>query len=195
MKGSGEANARGQRPELRSRSVQQHDERVRRVRSAPKRVGRSFTRLARTTSPLALLLVLVVLLILVVSIAAPLRNYTEQRKELKAINAEIQAQEQRRDELDAQLKRYRSDDYVREQARTRLGLIEPGESAYRIISPRIRAGNPESQDAPGSMDLPDTRPWYEQLWDSISVPESTPTGEPATGDALPVPTVGAPAPR
>ena len=104
--------------------------------------------------------------------------------ELAQLNQEIEAQEKEKAELTSELNRYRDEDYIKEQARTRLGLIEPGESAYRIISPKIHADELGTESEEGSNgESEGNRDWYAQLWDSISTPEEElKEDDPATED-------------
>lgn len=153
----------------RPRSVQRQEERRQRAHDAPARMARSFVKLPQRLNPVGLVAAAVLLIFLAVSIATPLRNYFEQRSELAHINETIAAQQERKKDLTEELNRYQNEDYIKEQARVRLGLIEPGESAYRIVSPGIQAGTPGEN--PGEEDPKKDQRWYSKLWNSISVPE------------------------
>ena len=169
---SSEAGA--DRPRLpQARSVQRQQERRQRVHTAPSRFARSFVSLPQRINPLATVIATVLVIFLALSIATPLRNYFEQRAEIARLDEKIHAQEQRKNELTDELNRYNNEDYIKEQARTRLGLIEPGESAYRIISPRIKSTAP-GDGVTGDEGQQGEREWYQKLWDSLSVPEPTP---------------------
>lgn len=169
----------------RARSVERQERLRERAQAAPKRIARSFIQLPSQVSPAVLIAALLLVIFLAVSIASPLRNYFEQRAELAELNAQIAQQQQEKERLTDELNRYNNEDYIREQARTRLGLIERGESAFRIISPEINATAPES--TPGAdEDVPQRGEWYQQLWDSISVPElAAPEDDPAQNNDLP----------
>lgn len=177
----------------RARSVERREERRARAQQAPRRVARSFVQLPRKFSPKGMIVAAVLAVFLALSISTPLRNYYEQRSELAEVNSTIVGQEQRKAELTDELNRYSNEDYIKEQARTRLGLIEPGESAFRIISPSINASAPD----PALDDNADeeNKRWYTKLWDSISIPEEELTPEEfTTGDVENhhLPTVPAP---
>ncbi|MBB3115790.1 FtsB family cell division protein [Corynebacterium bovis] len=172
-----------------------------RAKAAPGRAARQFIALPRRVNPLAAVVVFLVVAFLALSVATPLRNYFQQRAELQHINEQITDQLQRRDELRSELDRYRNEDYVREQARTRLGLIEPGESSFRLLDPRISSGGTDADgQAPGEAELPSekNKPWYTRLWDSVAVPAEAggdaPPGDGShgPGHVLPVPTVPQP---
>lgn len=127
-------------------------------------------------------LALVVLLILV-TVAIPLRNYFQQRSEIAQTEASIQAKQQQIEELSDELDRYQSEAYIREQARLRLGVIEPGETAFRILDPALE------NDATVTSDGTEEEPrgtWYETLWDSVTEPELLEPEElPAPVDVVP----------
>ncbi|HIW96453.1 MAG TPA: septum formation initiator family protein [Candidatus Corynebacterium gallistercoris] len=177
----------------RARSVERREERRARAQQAPRRVARSFVQLPKKFSPKGLIIAAGLAIFLAFSISTPLRNYFEQRSELAEINSTIAAQEQRKAELTDELNRYSNEDYIKEQARTRLGLIEPGESAFRIISPSINSSAPDP--ALDDEAAEDDKRWYTKLWDSISIPEDELTPEESTtGDVENhhLPTVPAP---
>ena len=156
----------------RARSIERREKRRERAQSAPKRMARSFVEVPKNMSPTTWLVALLMVIFLAISITNPLRNYFEQRAELARLNAQIESQEKTKAELTNELNRYRDEDFIKEQARTRLGLIEPGESAYRIISPKINAeelGTEAEEESTGEGD--GSRDWYAQLWDSIATPE------------------------
>lgn len=185
------------RPGLpRARSIERQDRRRERAHAAPGRLARSFVQLPQRVSPAILIFTAFVVIFLALSIAQPLRNYFDQRSQLAQLEQQITAQEQERDRLTGELNRYNNEDFIKEQARTRLGLIEPGESAFRIFSPKIDANT--SGSTPGvEADLPPEQgEWYQQLWDAISTPEEDkPTGDHVIDHNLPtVPDPDAPAP-
>lgn len=168
----------------RARSIERRERRRERAQTAPKRMARTFVAVPKNMSPATWLVALMLAIFLALSIANPLRNYFEQRAELAQINAKIEGQEKEKAELTNELNRYRDEDFIKEQARTRLGLIEPGESAYRIISPKIHADELGTESEEGSNgESEGNRDWYAQLWDSISTPEEElKEDDPATED-------------
>lgn len=165
----GRDHARSDGPGLpRPRSVERHDRRQQQVRQAPKKLARSFVELPKKINPLVSVAVILVVAFVALSVATPLRTYFQQRAELAEINATIERQLREREELTEELDRYTSEAYIREQARTRLGVIEPGESAFRLMSPDITTGSP---DDPGQdRDEVNPDPWYTQLWGSVATP-------------------------
>lgn len=161
----------------RPRSVEKRDQRQRQARDAPRRLARSFVELPKKMNPLVTVAVILVVAFVALSVATPLRNYFQQRAELAQVEATIERQLAERDDLNAELDRYNSEAYIREQARTRLGVVEPGESAFRLMDPRIDTSSPTDPGMEHDDSEPD--PWYTQLWGSVA----TPADEDGEGDA------------
>ncbi|HCT15029.1 FtsB family cell division protein [Corynebacterium nuruki] len=162
-------------PEPRSR--ENRTRRARAAKAAPKRLARSFVELPKKANPLVALTVIVVVTVMALTVAQPLRNYFQQKADLAQVNAKIDDQIQQRQDLSDELNRYRDENYVKEQARVRLGVVEPGETAYRLTDPKIDAG---ATGAPGAGEAPEDRgdgdkdnPWYTRLWGSVSTPDHT----------------------
>lgn len=105
-----------------------------------------------------------VVLIVLVAIAVPLRNYYTGRAEIARLNESIAAKQQEKADLEEQLERYGDEDYAKQEARRRLGMVEPGETAWRIIDPRMQGSTITSEHA----EDPDAdAPWNEVLWNSL----------------------------
>ncbi|WP_225723469.1 MULTISPECIES: septum formation initiator family protein [Corynebacterium] len=185
--------SRGSLPQ--ARSVERQARRRAQARQAPARLARNFVQLPQRINPGVTVFTALLVAFLAFSIAQPLRNYFEQRSQIAELESKITSQEQYKAELIEEINRYGNENYIKEVARTRLGLIEPGESAFRIISPKIKAngqvGAEGSDFVPGEEEPTAPAPWYEQLWDSISVPEheSVVDDNDEDGPALKLPTV------
>jgi len=147
-------------------------------------IGQSGLRLTRR-----LVALLAVVAILMGSYVTSLRVYFNQRAQLAAIQAEIQANEQRITSLYDELTRWQDPAYVKAQARARLGWVIPGEVGYRIIGPDGKLlGGGTSIDAPTALP-PDERPktCWELLLGSMAaaddpVPVETPEPSPDEAD-------------
>ena len=112
-------------------------------------------------------ILIAVILTVLIAIAVPLRNYYEGRSEIARAQASIEALQQRKDELEADIARHEDPVYVEQEARRRLGVLAEGESAWRIIDPRMTQ-NPTIT----SEEAPDDREWHQFLWDSLrEIPE------------------------
>lgn len=121
------------------------------------------------------------LVFLVLTLAMPLRTFAEQRAVLAETRENIARMEDRTRELQAEKERFSDPGYIKEQARIRLGLVEEGETPFRIIDPAL--GPVTGDDPVGEEPLP-TKSWYEQLWDSVSLPpEKEKPANPARDEA------------
>lgn len=127
-----------------------------------------------------------VVLVILVSVAVPLRNYYEGRAEIARLEDSIAAKQAEKLALGEEIERYHDEDFVREQARRRFGLVAPGETAYRILDPRITDNESVTTSR---QDYEEARPWYEVLWDSIAEPpeavEPPESPEPVGGSGSP----------
>ncbi|MFH0412412.1 septum formation initiator family protein [Corynebacterium sp. L4756] len=131
-------------------------------------------------------LVLVSLLILAV-IAVPLRNYYQGRTEIARLNESIIAKQDEKEYLLSEIEKYESDAYIEQEARRRLGVIDEGEVAFRILDPDITSGDTMTTD---EQEIEESRDWYQVLWDSVaeepdaddSLLGEDPAGDPAAED-------------
>jgi cell division protein FtsB len=102
---------------------------------------------------------------LALSVAVPLRTYLTQHAQVQqelAAQAQLQQQEQQLEQRKQQL----SDPAeIQAEARSRLGMVMPGETPYTVQLPGDgqqgdQHGSPQQQAA--------DKPWFEQLWTSIT---------------------------
>lgn len=120
-------------------------------------------------------LVLVVVVLLAFALVAPtLGAYVRQQEQHRDLRADLEAAQQRSDELQAAVDRWHDDDYVRNQARNRLGFVMPGETPYRVLDPETITGEraPEESDSgdlTGPVPLAPSGPWYLIVRDSAQV--------------------------
>lgn len=78
---------------------------------------------------------------------------------------------QQKDEVE----RWKDPEFVRAQARVRLGWVMPGETGYRVIGPD---GKPiDGSETVGDNVEEQKGPWYEQMWSSVAVADK-PAEEP-----------------
>lgn len=111
---------------------------------------------------------MVVLLVLVISYASSLRIYFSQAHEIAATRIEIADRQQRISDLQGELGQWDDPDYVRTEARQRLGWVVPGETGYQVVG---ADGEPLGGGAAiqGASD-PATTPqdvWWAKLWGSV----------------------------
>ncbi|OIR43045.1 septum formation initiator family protein [Corynebacterium sp. NML120713] len=126
-----------------------------------------------------LALLIIVLIAVLVAVAAPLRNFYEGRNEIARAQANIEHLERRQADLEREIAKYEDPEYLNQVARRRLGVMEPGESAWRVIDPRMTHGTTITSD-----ETPDDRGWAVFLWDSLrEVPEDVPADAPEESPA------------
>ena len=111
--------------------------------------------------------------LVLVTIAVPLRNYFQGRSEIARLNESVAAKQIEKDRLLGEIEKYEDEAYIREQARRRLGLIEPGEIPFRVIDPGMEA---DSSVTTSADELAAELSWYEMLWDSIATPPADDPG-------------------
>ena len=128
-------------------------------------------------------IILFVLLAILWAVATPLRNYYSGRAEIARLEESITANQAEKDRLLEEIDKYKSDAYVEQEARRRLGLVAEGETAYRIMDPHMNSDDSVTTDRRAEEDK---RPWYEVLWDSIADDPALLDGsESTTGDRGP----------
>ena len=170
----------GRQPRRRQDTTAQRrgSDRVRRARPAasepePSRPSRSRSKTdrARTGGAFGLsatrqaAVLAMVVCALALSIAVPLRTYLTQHAQVQqelAQQAQLQAEAQQLEQRKQQL----SDPaQIQAEARTRLGMVMPGETPYTVQLP----GDGQQGDQHGSpQQQASNQPWFEQLWNSIT---------------------------
>ena len=144
-----------------------------RAQRAAERAQRSRTRRARVfpKQDMASVVILIsVVLLVLLAIAAPLRNYYEGRAEIARAQESIERLEARKQALESDIAMYEDDAFMRQEARRRLGVVEEGETVWRILDPRMSAPDNITTAAD---EIPDDREWSEVLWDSLrDIPEA-----------------------
>jgi len=132
-----------------------------------------------------------VLLLAFVLVYPTLHSYLQQRVEVDQLRGQVEAARQRNDDLEADLKRWDDEAYVRAQARERLSFVMPGEKAFRVIDPETVPDTPPAAAGPASvLDSGSTLPWYANVWESVQVAGSTPV---TSDNETPAPSPTAPA--
>ena len=109
--------------------------------------------------------IIAVVLIVLLTIAVPLRNYYNGQSEIARLESSIAAKQERKDELLAEIEKYRSDEYIKQEARRRFGVMDEGETAFRIMDPRMDSGDTVTSEHREDID---EREWYTVLWDSVA---------------------------
>lgn len=120
------------------------------------------------------LVMLIVVAALAISFLGSLRIYLSQQHDLAVAEQEISERSARIADLESELARWDDPDYVKAQARNRLGWVMPGEIGYRVVD---ASGNPlgggvviESEQR-----LPDGEHepvWWDRLWGSVQTADA-----------------------
>lgn len=126
----------------------------------------------------------VVSIIVMLAVATPLNNYYAGRAEIARLNESIAAKQAEKERLLNEIGKYQSESYIQQEARRRLGVVAPGETAYRILDPKMTADDSLTTDGDAQREA---QPWYGVLWDSVAEPTQplTPTASDATEGAAP----------
>lgn len=139
--------------------------------SAPRASSRSTSSPGRRQTPphlwrLGGLIVLVAFLGLFLT--PTLRGYLDQRAEISRAEQQIAAEKDGIAQVESELQRWESDDFVEQQARERLRFVRPGEVAFTVLDD---TGEQLSEPLPGmtpvSSDVHKTRPWFGEVWESV----------------------------
>ena len=128
-----------------------------------------------------------VLVILALLIAPYVRPWLAQRSQLSQGRTEVVQLQAEVARLQAERDRWEDPAYIRQQARARLGLLDPGEVGYVRLDPAapVRAADPRS--AAAAVPPRHGPAWYGTLWQSVvsagaTPPQPTPAATaPATG--------------
>lgn len=138
----------------------------------------------------------VVLALLTLSYASSLRIYFTQQQSMATKRAEIAASNLEIYELQDRIKRWEDPNYVKAQARERLGWVVPGETGYVVLG---ADGKPIDGSTTISrnrgLDKDSRLTWWQQIWDSMvtadqvgAEPAATARPAPTRIEAPPTPT-------
>lgn len=121
-----------------------------------------------------------VIVVLLFSYATTLRVYFEQQYQIAEKRQQIIAHQESIGSLIDEIKRWQDPEYVKIQARERLGWVVPGETGFRVVGPN---GQPYGGGSEiGSAQLPDgeySKTWWDQIWGSVAAADDpAPAGEP-----------------
>lgn len=131
----------------------------------------------------------IVLLLAFVMLLPTVRGYMGQRDQLQGMRTDVIEAQERQDELEFQLRRWRDDNFVASQARERLAYVYPGETAFRVLDPESvePSVNPDTgkavEDGIVEVGVRDA-PWYTTIWNSVEVAgQVEPVGDEADEEA------------
>lgn len=107
----------------------------------------------------------VVLVAITIMLAPTVRIFIGQRAEISALQGDIAAKQAEQDSLKQSIARWQDPNYVKQQARDRINMVMPGETAYWVFGDTGAAatGTGSSGTAPASAE----KPWAQGFWDSL----------------------------
>lgn len=112
----------------------------------------------------------IVLLVAFVVLAPTLRHAVEQQEQLRQLNADIEAEQERNLALERELEQWQDPIFVQAQARDRLGYIMPGEQTFRVVDPEHILGEAaEAEPEEGGAVAMLEAPWYVSVWESVTM--------------------------
>ncbi|GGF42164.1 hypothetical protein GCM10011519_15000 [Marmoricola endophyticus] len=121
-------------------------------------------------------MVALVLAVLLVSYASSMKAYLQQRSHLADLRSQITASQTEVDRLEKANERWKDDDYVRTQARERLGWVMPGETAYQVIDENGHLLDSGDRLAdPSQVAKSEATPWWSKQYSSLQNADHPPT--------------------
>lgn len=109
----------------------------------------------------------VVIFIIALTIAPPAQRYFTQRAQINAVEAEIEMRQQRLEQAEIELQKWRDPNYVKSQARERLHFVLPGERQYIVVGVETEESSAEKKRTPIATKQFGSAPWYTKLISSI----------------------------
>lgn len=103
-------------------------------------------------------------------VVTPLRSFIAQQEQIRSLSAELESREEHISELEQSIALWNDPDYVRAQARDRLGYVMPGETLYVVSG----GADDPAKAAQAKIDRANNArraitPFYVTMWDSISI--------------------------
>ena len=111
----------------------------------------------------------VVICAIALSLAYPVREYVNQRRQIDALVAQQQSMLAQVKNLQGQRARLSSPAYIEQLAREELNMCFPGTRCYIV-----EGGQPRASTAQAARQGP--APWYDKLWRSVQQADGDPAG-------------------
>ena len=109
----------------------------------------------------------VVFLILTISYASSLRIYFAQSAEIATTKQQITQSQARIADLQTDLSRWNDPEYVKTQARARLGWVMPGETGFRVVGEDGQPLGGGAQISSGQPPVAAQDAWWDKMWGSV----------------------------
>lgn len=109
-----------------------------------------------------------------VLVAPTLNLYFQQMEQVRTLNEQIEAARERNAQLEREIAMWEDEDYVRSQARERLGYVLPGEQSWVVVDPEVIIGEEAQEKYQEEMGYTvPLGPWYLEMWTSIETAGAT----------------------
>lgn len=120
----------------------------------------------------------IVLVIIALSVYNPLTSFIRQNNEINDAKASIAALQAEQDSLNAQVSWWQDDNYVKQQAKSRLFYVQPGETPYLVVG--LDSTSELADDTSASAKTAPEDSWTTKLWGSLQLAaEDTSVSSPA----------------
>lgn len=112
-----------------------------------------------------------------------LRGYIEQRSDITRMQQAVAREEDRIEELKAEVQAWQEPETIEREARQRLRFVKPGETAFTVLDDtEEQLTEPLPGMAAVTTDVHEHRPWYGEVWESVvtaneGVPEDDGAGQ------------------
>lgn len=138
---------------------------------------------------------LLVAVVIALAVLYPtIRHAVAQREELRSLVAQVEDARERTETLERQQRLWTDPEYVRAQARDRLGYVVPGERTFVVVDPETVTGTVPRDGADivaqRARERAATSPWYLTMWESVNIAGAAPAevADGAEGVTQPSPT-------
>ena len=109
----------------------------------------------------------IVLVIIALSVYTPLTSFIRQQNEINDAKASIAALQAEQDSLNAQVSWWQDDNYVKQQARSRLFYVQPGETPYLVVG--VDSTSELADDTSAAAKTAPEDSWTTKLWGSLQL--------------------------
>lgn len=109
----------------------------------------------------------IVLVIVALTVYTPLTSFIRQHNEIKTTQESIAALQAEQDSLNAQISWWEDDNYVKQQARSRLFYVEPGQTPYLVVG--LDGTSALVDDTSAAAKTAPEDPWTTKLWGSFQL--------------------------
>ncbi|MDY6052211.1 MAG: septum formation initiator family protein [Rothia sp. (in: high G+C Gram-positive bacteria)] len=129
----------------------------------------------------------IVLVIIALSVYTPLTSFIRQQNEINDAKANIAALQTEQESLKAQVSWWQDDNYVKQQARSRLFYVEPGETPYLVVG--LDSSSDLADDTSAAAKTAPEDSWTTKFWGSLQLAAedtsvTSPAAEPQSTDSV-----------